>query len=536
MSVRTAARSVAGDSLLVLASLLVAAPSLTYPFCRDQGLFAYVGRAWLHDGQVPYRDVFEQKSPLVFLVHGVLTVFSPNDVLPLRVTELLVVLGAGVLACIASTPPGERPRAGVLGLTVLAGTLFYFTALPFPDTGSCEVWGALALLGARAVIARSDARRALVSAGLLCGLAVLAKPPLVLLGLFVAAGPLRHAVGAAGRARVATIHLLAMALPVLAMALYFGAAGAWHDAYDVLVRCNAYYRTSESAANGTVDAAWATLQGTHVFSPVLPLVGCPTVALWVVARKLRDRELGWRYGEPLAFLVLGLAVVWSQERFFPYHYVPLLVGFLLASARLAEDAARLASRAGGLTPSTACIAIGTLVGATQIVAGGDNVSEWTRRAGAAAAFAAGRSTRDALDDSFDVPGFFDERDARGVARWLATNTAPDERVLVRGYEPEIYVMSGRRYGGRFFWSDWLTSPRRDYRRQEWQAQDARDFERIAPTWVVALPPVPEPWTWDWFRARAEVESAAWYEAHGYERCAQFGPYVVLRRHDSLKPI
>jgi len=111
----------------------------------------------------------------------------------------------------------------------------------------------------------------------------------------------------------------------------------------------------------------------------------------------------------------------------------------------------------------------------------------------------------------------------------SANTAPDERVLVRSYEPEIYVLSSRRYGGRFFWSDWLTSPRRAYRRDEWLAEDARDFERVAPTWVVALPPVLDPWEWDWFRTRADIESAAFYESRGFERRAVFGPYVILHR-------
>jgi len=162
-------RRLRADIAFASVGALVGAVSLTYPFCRDQTLFAYVGRAWFHEGQVPYRDTFEQKTPFIFLVHGALTSFSANDVLALRVLEVALVLAAGWFATLASRSVGTPSAKGVTGITVLVAAIFYFTSLRFPDTGSCEVWGVVALLGSRAVMARWAHRWGAAGGGLLSG-------------------------------------------------------------------------------------------------------------------------------------------------------------------------------------------------------------------------------------------------------------------------------------------------------------------------------------------------------------------------------
>jgi hypothetical protein len=519
-----------GDVLLVATGLLFGAVSLTYPFCRDQAVYAYVGRAWFQEGRIPYRDALDQKTPLIFFVHGVLaSLFGNHEVLALHAAEMLLVVAAGILAVLGSTRPREPVADGVIGLTVVAVSLLYYTGIPFLDMGSCEIWGVVALLGARAVVARATGRHRALTAGVLAGVAVLAKPPLGILALLIVAEAVRRSTGARDRARTAALVVGGMAAPLLVTAFYFWAVGALGDAYDLVVRCNLFYRGAESRARDPVDAVWTTMQGTRMFGPALLFAIGPSAAIAAVAARIKRWDVAWRYGEPLLAMVLGLLIVCLQLRFFFYHFVPMLVGAALAIARLAQDGVALTRRLRALGSAATCAALGLLVVGTQLIGGGDAVVEWTRRAGNAMAYVSGRISKEALDDTFDMPGFFDERHAREVASWLTRNSSEDDAVLVRGYEPEIYGLSSRRYGGRFFWSEWLTSPGRAYRRAEWLAEDERDFERIAPTWVVALPPTPQPWSWDWFRARGDIESADWYEARGYVRRAAFGPFTILHR-------
>jgi len=51
--------------VLVLPFLL-AAPFLNEPFEKDEGTYATVARGLL-DGQLPYRDLFDHKPPLVYV-------------------------------------------------------------------------------------------------------------------------------------------------------------------------------------------------------------------------------------------------------------------------------------------------------------------------------------------------------------------------------------------------------------------------------------------------------------------------------------
>ena len=51
-------RIVSIDAALLVLAALFASVSLTFPFGRDQGIWYYMGRMWLH-GQVPYRDAID---------------------------------------------------------------------------------------------------------------------------------------------------------------------------------------------------------------------------------------------------------------------------------------------------------------------------------------------------------------------------------------------------------------------------------------------------------------------------------------------
>lgn len=114
-------------------------------------------------------------------------------------------------------------------------------------------------------------------------------------------------------------------------------------------------------------------------------------------------------------------------------------------------------------------------------------------------------------------GFF-FHDSRDVGTWLEAHTTPDETVTVRGFQPEIYVVAHRRHAGRFFWTTFLTNPARAYRREEWLAEELRDFTEHPPKYVVALDFMHE-----------GLDSAEYHEARGYTRVAAFPGYVILER-------
>src|SRR3972149_520053 len=63
------ARLLAIAGLLALSALpmLLLAPLFEAPFDPDQGGYATIARGWLPDGAIPYRDLWDNNGPALFL-------------------------------------------------------------------------------------------------------------------------------------------------------------------------------------------------------------------------------------------------------------------------------------------------------------------------------------------------------------------------------------------------------------------------------------------------------------------------------------
>ena len=74
--------------ITIFVTIMIGAPSLLYPFGRDQGIHAYVGAAVL-DGELPYRDVFVQKGPFGFFIHTFVTALLGRTTWGIRLFDLI---------------------------------------------------------------------------------------------------------------------------------------------------------------------------------------------------------------------------------------------------------------------------------------------------------------------------------------------------------------------------------------------------------------------------------------------------------------
>src|SRR5688572_16634511 len=104
-----AVREHALDAVGVLLAVLYAIPSLAYPFGRDQAIFYYIGREWLH-GLVPFKDVFDVKPPAIYLLNSIGIVLFGARQMSIRILDLLGVVLAGWLVAMAVRR--EAPRKG----------------------------------------------------------------------------------------------------------------------------------------------------------------------------------------------------------------------------------------------------------------------------------------------------------------------------------------------------------------------------------------------------------------------------------------
>ncbi|MDB4977052.1 MAG: hypothetical protein JWN48_5393 [Myxococcaceae bacterium] len=496
------------DWLFLALALVFGAVSLAYPFGRDQGLYHYVGREWFL-GALPYRDVMDQKTPIIYLIFGLANFIFGEHMWSVRLVELVWVLTAGWMLGVAATPRGERSAPGTRGAGSLFVCLLYFGVLGFWDTAQCEIWYmGLSFLSLGFVERSERPMSGPVMAGVFGGLACLTKPPAVFVVLVVVFALvtklLPRSAGAGDEALGPRIKRCAIGLglfgvgallPTLITLAYFWARGGIADLYDVVVLCNKYYREHElprldfGTTVDNVKVQWAFTYPLSLFSQLAASIG---LALSVY---LRSFALARRYLIALFFPIAGATAVVVQGLFFNYHYAVLHVGWSVALVFGAQDLARLGpgwlyKEVSGAWFSGA-VGLLVMIGYTTASNGNwyNHSTAHLRSGKVALDYQRGLIDEQTFNNHWNIPNFYDWSANVAIGKWLEEHTKPEDRVASRNFEPAIYAISHRTSDLRFFWTPWIVFQNRSYRREEWRAQDLAQVKEHPPRFVVVFPDV-----------------------------------------------
>jgi hypothetical protein len=426
------AAALAGFALVALAALLLRAPVADVPFERDEGEYAYLAWRWL-EGDVPYRDGFDQKPPGVLAAYALILAAagaSPRAVhwgaqlytlatlalllrLGARVASLRVGAAAAVLCAFATTAPGTLGNAANVEL---------FALLPL-------VASVLAAWRGSESGRSADA----FGAGAAAGAALAFKPVVAPLAAFAFALLLfRRPRDAAGRLRLAALFAAGGAALWLPLLGYFAAHGALDDLYDATVRFNLAYATSVSFAEYPAMLREELPRALGALGPLLA-----AAALGLGLRALRG--LGAASDPPLradrlwllGWLACGLAAV-AAGGYFRAHYFQLAVPPLALVAALGLDdalaalAVPLRTRAAGIATATAAVLLAGVLATPWYFLPGDPAAKSRRIYGASP---------------------FPESAALGA--FLAGRSEPGDTVFVYGSEPQILVHARRRSASRY---------------------------------------------------------------------------------------
>jgi hypothetical protein len=284
---------------------------------------------------------------------------------------------------------------------------------------------------------------------------------------------------------------------------------------DIVFGANRYFTTHGRLASSAGEVARETYRAIDWFVPFSYVCVIASVVTIASALRRRDRERARRYAWPLAAASCAYAAIFWQGKFFIYHYALLVLPFSVWAANVYADAsAWLASRRprlSALFPAAYALTLASLIVAMT------PTDIWLLRVKNTALWMTGAISRDELTSRFSSV-YIDMRDAVRAGEWLRVNTAREDTLLVRGYEPEIYALAQRHSTARFFWTAALVDPNRAYRRAEWLAEDRAYVEARSARWVVASD-----------SALPEVDSVGWFESLGYTRRESFGPFTILER-------
>lgn len=302
--------------------LLLGLPTLTVPFSTDDSIFALGARTILSGG-VLYRDFWEIKSPGVYFAYALAFIPFGQHMASVRVLDLVnTALAMGAIYLLGRRFFGER--AGIF-----AGCLYgvtYLTRADLDGLGEAESFMALPIVLSVLVYRPNEQRGANAGAflsGVLLGLAfsikvsagfyVLALPAIELM---FTERPLRF-LPALKRLSIAASGFLV--IPAV-FTVYLIAGGALGDFIDIQ-RLHVWPYTSLHWSPPGESYVHFFARATHDYIQdnlflVVPAAGALFIAL-----------AGPRRKETVLVVVLATAsllTVWSQGKFFRYHYLAMI--------------------------------------------------------------------------------------------------------------------------------------------------------------------------------------------------------------------
>ena len=431
-------------ALLFGLSCLVLAPTVIYPFGRDQGIFGYAGHL-ARAGGVPFKDFWDPKPPALYYVYALAELLFGRSMASIRILDLLWQAATAVLIfwIRRRANPRRIDAAFAAGLVYILA----YASMGWWNTAQPDYFLNLPLAGAVLLTLRAcagdRARGCSFSVGALAACAFYLKYPMGAM-LLVCAGCLVWRRGARGAA--VDIAAMAAGFAVVAggYALYLACVGAWREFwYAEFVWVRQYARLGGMAGGAAGFLRLRDLLNSHV----------SVVALGVLALAGGIRATtGGRSGLPAALVSLWAVVaainLYIQNKFYLYHFGPLLAPFAIgASTALAAPFDRrmrpafrfaAAAFAAGVVGTSFAFAnprynaycVRVYVDTVRVLAGRESPAGYYRNV---------RFT----SDDFSLPANL------AVAEHFARCTAPGDTVFIWGYETVVYFLAGRDCPTRF---------------------------------------------------------------------------------------
>jgi 4-amino-4-deoxy-L-arabinose transferase-like glycosyltransferase len=421
------ARLLALGALLALSLLPLAflAPLFNAPFDPDQGAYATIARGWL-EGAIPYRDLWDNKGPLLFLWYAASFSWLGESIVAPRVAAAVAAgLSVPFVWAAARTLFGPREAALAAGLFALSFANVYLQV-----TANAEVFMLLPLtagLWAFAVGARGGGLWWFLAAGALTSLAMFTRQSALWafvgygawLGTLFVFKPEERRRQAQAMAALTLGGVLAAA----PFAAYFAVHGALYDLWHAMFAYNWEWTGEFPLYRKLIPP---------IFLNPIPLVGglvfwaLAAVGIWRLC--VRGDRFAWLV---LSFLLFSEAAAQTPGKLSPHYSVQLLPGAALAAGvglPYIWERWRQGHRRLGMVMAVATV---VMVGA--------------------AVFAYARPTP---ADRFEVQYTFrdyarDAIEAPAIAEAVEAMTEPGDYVYDWGRESEIYFLADRQPASRW---------------------------------------------------------------------------------------
>lgn len=421
--------------LLCLLPILLYLPVMGSPFERDEGAYATIAQGVL-DGKVPYRDLFDNKPPLIYGWYAVSFALFGETVWAPRI------LAAAFLSLTTLAVFGQAKMVMPRGAAYTAASVFALsTGLPWvalhANTEAYMLLPLVTSLVAFTLGIRSGRLWWFALCGVLGGLAVMTKQVAVwnVVALALVAAVWRSSGverPAAERLRPSACILAGAAASVTLVMLPFVVTGSADDFIYATFSYNWLYVGAISMAQRLLNAGYGLLL---FFGVAAPVIAAGIVGLAVLWRQRRRQAY-----YALAAWAIGSAVgVATGGRFFPHYFLHLLPALAIMSAVVFYDVWQRRQTSAVSKPVIAAAI--TLV----VISAGTN----------AVLYLFPREAEHVVAESVYHQKNW-EADSDELAAYIESVTAPGDTIFNLGREPQLYFYADRQPPGRYFY-DWAVN-------------------------------------------------------------------------------
>jgi 4-amino-4-deoxy-L-arabinose transferase-like glycosyltransferase len=419
---------------ICLIPIALYAPFYTEPFARDEGFYAAAAQGMLHHGQVPYRDFFDNKPPLVFCWYAFsFLLFGQHVWAPRVVVSVLVSLAT---LCVYLTgrqlysPRGASVAALIFACSIsftkleINGNTEFFMLLPMSagflaftratKTGSRWMYFLAGVAGGATVLTKTI--YALPMVFLFCYAVWARRPERSWSGVLKVEAWGRPALMVAG----SLLLLMVVSAPIVL-------SGALWDMLDALTYYSLIYSSDVTWGYRAYAVAILPLFLLVVVGPLLLLAaGGSVLALRGENRAQGIMLVGW--------LLAGLASIMVVGRYYHHYFAALLPAAALVSAPavlwMLERRKTLLVKVllGGVLPLVAMSPLSYTVKAY---------------------FQPNAAQRHAAKFGVGLEGNW-ELLSPALGQWLKENSQPGDRIYNLGFESQLYFYSGRTSPTRFY--------------------------------------------------------------------------------------
>jgi len=423
-----------GVSALII---LVAAPFWNVPLSRDQGVYATCADVLLRGG-VPFRDCWDTKGPAMHVTYAVARlIFGHRTYGPYALNAIAIAATSLVVAGLAYRLIGHRRWAYITGLLYgLLAIIVRFDMNAQPESFA----NFFALLGMLLIVLASRSARWWMYpiGGAALALAVAYKYALILpygAAALALIALLPHEPPYRPRWAILTLTAAGAVGVGLLFAIYLLIIGALDEGLTHLEFIFLYFPRAQLNPDEYAFRS-RPVEQTLLYIARLPAIwGAAFAGIGLAIHK--RRWYGWWLASAL---FAGIAVVWGQQRFTPYHWTASLPVLALSMGALAHEI-RLRLEASRFLHSVGWVTIGAAV--VGNIAAFFYADQWM----ILGAYLTGRQEAEAF---FESQGVWDHMVA---ADYIRARTDPHDKIWVWGHHTSIYYLAERESPTRFIYNE-----------------------------------------------------------------------------------